>query len=327
MTKATAGQRVLLVALLTVALMAPPVLLGISAQQGLASAFVYGGVIAIGAAFLDLRLAVVLAAVSGGAGVVAALLNPFPLAGAIFFGLFTGTCALAAKRGLHSPVLMAPIFISFVLVAPPQVSGMSGTAAAVVTGAVILLGGLWTTLSVRILIGWPRTREPREGLSGRATLMYAITMGVVLGVAAWVVLNHAKYHEGAWLLLTLIVVLQPSPGDTLTRSVQRLAGTLVGSGVALLLIVFGVQSTLAVMVAGVMFFAAFTVRYAWKRPYWQYVSLLTPAVILMDTPGRDGLRVTEDRVGFTFIAVIVALGLAVAIKALLIWRAHEGRST
>lgn len=327
MAKATRGQRLLLIALLTIALMAPPVLLGISGQFGLASAFAYGGVIAVSAVFYDARLAVALSLLSGVSGAVAALLNPHPVAGAVFFGLFTGACALAAKRGLHSPVLLVPIFISFILAAPPQVQGVSPTPAAFITGAVLALGGLWGTASARLLLGKPRTQIERQALSTRATVAYAILMGLLLGVATWAVLTYAKFHQGAWLLLTLIVVLQPSPHDTFVKSLQRLGGTLLGGLIALALILANVHATLALVIGGALLFGALAVRYVEKRPYWEYITVLTPAVILLNAPGLDAMRVAEDRVVFTVIATVIGLVIALAIKGVLVWKAPAREST
>lgn len=327
MATATRGQRLLLIGLLTIALMSPPVLLGISGQVDLASAFVYGGIIAIGAVFYDLRLAVALSTLAGAAGIVLALLNPHPVAGAVVFGLFTGACALAAKRGLHSPVLMMPVFLSFVLAAPPEVPGLSALPAALLTGVVLLLGGLWATGSARLLLGRPSRHTEAQALGTRATIAYAVLMTVVVGIAAWAVLAFAKDHQGAWLLLTLIIVLQPSPHDTFAMSLQRLGGTLLGGVIALALILAGVESTLALVVGGVVLFAAFAVRYVLKRPYWEYVTVLTPAAILLNTPGLDALTVAEDRVVYTVIATVVALALALLIKAVLIRKAPAAEST
>ena len=327
MAKATRGQRLLIIALLTIALMGPPVLLGISGHLDLASAFTYGGIIAIGAVFYDLRLAVALSGLAGAAGTVLALLNPYPVAGAAVFGLFTGACALAAKRGLHSPVLMTPVFLSFVLVAPPEVPGLAALPAALLTGAVLLLGGMWATASARVLLGRPRLQSEGQALSTRTTIAYAVLMAVVVGIAAWGVLAFAKDHQGAWLLLTLIIVLQPSAHDTFVRSLQRLGGTLLGAVIALALIVAGVHSTLALVIGGIVLFAAFAVRYVLKRPYWEYVTVLTPAVILLDSPGLDAIRVTEDRVGYTLIATLVGLVIALLIKAVLVRRAQPEEST
>ena len=327
MAKATRGQRLLIIGLLTISIMAPPVLLGISGQFDLASAFVYGGIIAIGAVFYDLRLAVGLSILAGVTGIVAALLNPYPLAGAVFFGLFTGACALAAKRGLHSPVLMVPIFISFVLAAPPDIPGMTGLPAALLTGVVLLLGGLWATGSARVLLGRPRGASEGQPLSTNATIAYAVLMAVVVGIAAWCVLTFAKDHQGAWLLLTLIIVLQPSPHDTFVKSLQRLGGTLIGGVIALALILAGVDSTLALVIGGIVLFAAFAVRYVLKRPYWEYVSVLTPAAILLNTPGLDAMTVAEDRVAYTVIATVVGFAVALLVKAVLVRKAPATEST
>lgn len=327
MATATRGQRLLIIGLLTIAVMSPPVLLAISGQFDLASAFVYGGIIAIGATFYDLRLAVALSALAGGAGVALALLHPYPIAGAVAFGLFTGACALTARRGLHSPVLMVPIFLSFVIASPPEVPDMTALPAALLTGVVLLLGGLWATASARLLLGRPRLHADSHALSARATIAYAVLMAVIVGIATWGVLTFAKNHQGAWLLLTLIIVLQPSPHDTFVTSLQRLGGTLLGGVVALALILVGIGSTLALVIGGVVLFAAFAVRYVLKRPYWEYVAVLTPAAILLNTPGRDAMTVAEDRVAFTLVATVVGLGLALLIKAVLVRKAPETEST
>ena len=327
MAKATRGQRILFIGLLTISLMTPPIIVGIAGQTGLASAFVYGGVIAIVAAFYGLRLAVILSMVAGVAGTISALLNPHPIAGAIFFGLFTGACALSAKQGLHHPTLMVPIFISFVLAAPPEVVGMSNLPAAFMTGAVLTLGGLWATGSARLLLGHRHLDVERKRLATQAAVLYAITMTLVLGIAAWGVLTYAKFHQGAWLLLTLIIVLQPSPHDTLTRSLQRLGGTIIGGAFAFVLILAGVESTLALVVGGVILFAALTMRYALKRPYWEYVTVLTPAAILLNTPGLDAISVADDRVVFTIIATVVGVTLALSLKVLITQRAPAEETT
>ena len=67
-------------------------------------------------------------------------------------------------------------------------------------------------------------------------------------------------------------------------------------------------------------------RYVLKRPYWEYVTVLTPAVILLSASGVDRVRVAEDRVGFTLIAAAVALLIALGVKAILVRRAPTTES-
>ena len=326
MAKATGSQRLLLIGLLTISLMTPPVLLMISGQADLASLVVYGGAIAMSAVFYGLRLAVALSILAGAAGMAAVLLSPYPIPGAIFFGLLTGGCALAAIRGLHSPLLMVPVFVSFVLAAPPQISGASTLTTVALTGVTLTLGGLWMTGTARVLFGRSSGGPDRQEFSPRTSIAYAIVMAVVLGVAAWVVLTFAKFHQGAWLLLTLIMVMQPSPHDTFTKSIQRLAGTVAGGAVAFLLILLGLNPPYAVLLGGVFLFVAFAVRFGLHRPYWQFVAALTPGIILLDASGGDGIKVAEDRVGFTVIAVVVVVAITLAIKAIVLWKAPPGES-
>lgn len=318
MARASREQRILLIGLLTIALMVPPTLLIISGQPDLGTLFIYGGAIAMAGVFYGLRLAAGLSLLTGLAGMAAAALSPYPIAGAVFFGLLTGGCALAAIRGLHSPVLMVPVFLSFVLVSPPRIDGTTSLLAIVVTGAVLTLGGLWMTGTARVLFGKPSGGPDRQEYSPRVTVAYAAVMATLLGTAAWIVLTHAKYHQGAWLLLTLIMVMQPSPHDTMTKSLQRLAGTVAGGLIALALILVGVVPPWAVLLGGVFLFLAFAARFALHRPYWQFVAALTPGIILLDAQGGDGLKVAEERVGFTALGVIAAIAITLGIKALVL---------
>jgi hypothetical protein len=326
MGKPSRRQRILLIGLLMIALMVPSVLLMISGQRDLASLFVYGGAIAMTAIFYSLGLAVTLSVVAGLAAGAAAALSPYPVAGAIYFGLLTGGSALTAIRGVHSPVLMVPVFISFVLVSPPSIDDGSQLPTVVFTGVAIALGGLWMAGSARVLFGRISSSVERDQISARASAAYAIVMGTVLGVAALIVLEHAKYHQGAWLLLTLIIVMQPSPHDSMTKALQRLAGTVAGGAVALVLILVGIEPPYSIILGGVFLFVAFAARFGLKRPYWQYISALTPGVILLDAQGGNGLRVAEERVGFTVIAVVIVVAISLGIKALVLRKAPAGKS-
>jgi uncharacterized protein (DUF983 family) len=83
----------------------------------------------------------------------------------------------------------------------------------------------------------------------------------------------------------------------------------------------------ALVIGGFLIFGALALRYVLKRPYWEYVTVLTPAVILLSASGVDRVRVAEDRVGFTLIAATVALLIALGVKAVLVRRAPATEST
>jgi uncharacterized membrane protein YccC len=222
---------------------------------------------------------------------------------------------------------MVPIFASFLLVAPPAVPPLSAIPAGFIAGGVLALGGFWGTAITRVLLGHRLPSVDRKKLGPRAATAYGVIMGVILGVAAWAVLSYAKFHEGAWLLLTLIILLQPSPHDTFAKSLQRMAGTVAGALIAFILILVNVEETFALIMGGLLIFGALALRYVLKRPYWEYVTVLTPAVILLSATGADRMRVAEDRVAFTLIATAVALLVALGVKAFLVRRAPTTEST
>jgi hypothetical protein len=326
MTSATKRHRLLLIGLLLIGLMVPPIFLSMVGQSAFAAPFVYGGAIALIALFHGRQLSLILSVAAGISGLVATLLSPYPVAGGIFFGLLTGAGALSARRGLHSPVLMVPVFIGFTLVAPPEVSGASLLVIALLAGAALAGGGLWILAVSQVLFGNSVPQREATPIGRATTLTYAALMALTLGVAAWGVMTFIPSHQGAWLLLTLIIVLQPSPHDTLVKSFQRLGGTILGGIVAVALILIGVDSTVALILGGAFLFAAMVVQFVFKRPYWEFVAVLTPAVILMDSPGRDGLQVAEERVGLTLLGGLIAIGIVVVIKAVLLWRAHRTKA-
>lgn len=327
MASATRGKRILLIGLFVSALMVIPLFLEMINQGSLAAPFVYGGIIAFTAAFYGLKLSVALSVAAGVGGTLAALLNPYPIPGAIFFGLLTFGAALMARRGLHSPVLTVPIFVSFILVAPPTVAGVSPTTVALVVGCALIAGGLWATAATHLLIGSSLPHISAHPLGWRTTLTYAALMGVLVGAAAWGLLTWARFHEGAWLILTLIIVLQPSSNDTLVRSLQRLAGTLMGGAIALVLIMLGMQGTGALIAGGFAIFVAFALRYVLHQPYWVYVTALTPGAILLSAKGLDATRVAEDRIGFTMLAVVIVVAITLLVKAIAIRWTHTAMST
>jgi uncharacterized membrane protein YccC len=106
-----------------------------------------------------------------------------------------------------------------------------------------------------------------------------------------------------------------------------MAGTVAGALIAFILILVNVEETFALIMGGFLIFGALALRYVLKRPYWEYVTVLTPAVILLSATGADRMRVAEDRVAFTLIATAVALLVALGVKAFLVRRAPTTEST
>lgn len=158
-------------------------------------------------------------------------------------------------------------------------------------------------------------RPLRETLSLRSIpARHALRMGVVAAASVW--LSFAlDITRGYWATITTLIVLQPYAGATLRKSLQRVAGSVLGGIIAAALAVVA-RTKLAI--AGVM--VPFTIASVAVLPlnYGVFVLLLTPVFVLLAEPhpgdwGVAGLRVVNT-----------LLGGAIALAASqLLWPAHE----
>lgn len=325
MAKASTGQKALLLAMVFVALMVPPVVLLLIGVQGLTSACIYGGMVALVASFYDFRLAAALSLIAGLAAVVAVLLSPYALAGAIFMALIAGGAAFTARQGLHSPVMIVPMFICFMVVSPPEITNVTASVGVAVISGITMAGcGLWVTGAARVVLG-ASPRLPRKVRPLSVALWYAGVMALVVGAATWTILTYVPTHRGAWLILTLIVVLQPSSHDTLKKTLHRLGGTIAGGLISLVFLVIDLPSAVHLAAAALLLYVALLTRFVLGQPYWLYVLVLTPAIVLVSTHGPDTLDIVTARVEFTLLGGAIAIVIALVAKWIILRvRAHHG---
>lgn len=295
----------------------------------LGSAALYGTFIALAGVMYGWKTGTWLSAIGGLAGIGSQLVHPYPILGALFFGLLTAACALTARRGLHAAFMMVPMLTSFLLMSPISV-GAEGSllGSALIVGAVMTSSGLWLVAVTRLVGGKGMPVADLHGFSIAATRGYATILGSVVGISAGILLFVDPAHTSAWLLLTLVVVMQPSLHDSMNKTWQRLGGTVLGAALTIP-ITFGLSSfapsvTLAIGV--IAMFIAFSLRYVLKRQYWQYVAPLTVGIILLDATSATQAAVTIDRVGFTFLGSVIAIGVALVVKSQLVRSEEQGLS-
>ena len=317
--KATVFQKAVLLGMVFIALMIPPVLLLMLGIEGLTSLCVYGGVIALVAAFYDLRLSAALSAVAGVSALVAVLAHPYPLAGALVMSLVAGGAALTARRGLHSPVLVVPLAIAITVTSPPAITGVAaGPATAIVAGVAMTACGLWVTAAARLVLGERRPRFPTRPHSRGVTVAYAAVMAVIVGAATWGVLALGPVDHGGWLLVTLVIVLQPSTADTIRKTLQRLGGTAAGLVLALAVSLLDLPPALHLAISALLLYAALASRFVLRLPYWVYVTALTPAIILVNTQAASTLDLVTERLEFTALGGAIAIAVAFAAKVIVV---------
>ncbi|MFY9232771.1 MAG: FUSC family protein [Candidatus Nanopelagicales bacterium] len=240
-------------------------------------------------------------------------------------GLLAATGAavgLSARVGASGTVILAAIGIVFLVATPPDTAGLDGPVWLVVgllAGAASLWGAGAGLLIRRFHHASAGTTSgaapPHAGLSRSRVGIFAAVLAVTLGTSAWVVVEFDWAHGGGWFVMTFLIVLQPYLQDAWSKTVQRATGTVMG--IALAMGIYGVlqASPVALYVVGAASAVfALTIRFTTSRPYWQYVALLTPAVVLLEGVRTSVVDTAAARIGFT----LLAAGIAIGIEALML---------
>lgn len=236
------------------------------------------------------------AAMTGG---VAVALRGQPLAAAFFVAL---CCLLVAPANQLRDGLMAGVpTVASVLVAVPVTLDVARTFGWMLVGGVVL---------VLVAARLPSPPAPSAGVELLQNWRHAIVMALSVGVVVYVVLAFEVPH-GYWIALTLTVVLRPFHDQTRRKALQRVAGTIGGVLLSLLLVailpVWGVGVALALCLVMVIGFAL-------TGDYTKQVVFLTPTVVLVGSADQVGVMVAERGM-----ATIAGAGLAGLIGMSLAW--------
>ena len=301
----------------------PVVIASIAGLSEWSSPFLYASMATAMGASLHLRFGLALGLGSGVLSMVAVLLNPYPVAGAVFIALICLGVGLASRAGAHRIVALVPIVVLFALAQPASINAASTVGNALATGSIMFAGTLWTALLWWLLLEGRIPKARLERSDDDHTYAYAILLTVTAGISTWWVMAHERSHAGAWLVMTIILILQPSAGETIRKSAGRTAGTIGGVVVAGVIAALVSNPTVTILLSITLVFLAIAVSVL-KRPYWQFVTLLTPAVVLMDSAGGDVGATIGERLGFTLAGVVITLVVVLAAKGLVdLWlRAH-----
>ncbi len=150
-----------------------------------------------------------------------------------------------------------------------------------------------------------------------ASMRHALRMAAVVGAAlAATLVWHGPYTH--WLTITLVLVMQPFFATTWQRSLERVAGTLLGGAFAASL--SAVVSTRLVLAACLPLLGALALAVR-QVSYGVYIAVYTPVVILLVESihaGEDQVHIAIARAGFTILGGVIAI----AANALL-WPAWE----
>lgn len=301
----------------------PGIALSIWVLPNAAGPFIIGTLPAITAVtHVGSRLGARLAAATAVVGFFAVLAQGDPWAGAALVGVTAGLAGRFAKRGLESPVLMVPVVAAYIVTEPSKFEvGRTLTQGsftlAGVTALILLGGGLWAAL----LGEWLLKRLPkaaREENPPELVGPYSWSLGIASGLATVIAEIWAPGASAAWIVLTVILVIRPTRDEMRSKTRDRVLGTFGGGAIAAAVVIIAesVNAPGAIIVLLGMVTLAVALALQPKVPYWKYVLILTPGVVLLEGSPGAGLDTDLERVGFTLAGAIIAVAVALGVREL-----------
>jgi len=148
----------------------------------------------------------------------------------------------------------------------------------------------------------------RDALSPRSVFLRHAVRTAGAALAASVVGRLASPAHAHWVTLTALVILQPDPGATMKRAGERVLGTLLGCGVALV-IIETVRSPVALAALMVpLSIAGVATR---PRSYRLFTFFLTPVFVLLAERHPGDWMTAAVRAGDAGLGGMVALAAGV----------------
>lgn len=240
-----------------------------------------------------------------------------PWGAMLIMGTAAGLSGLMSARGLQSAVSMFPIGAAFMVAEPPMVlTNASAVGNVIMVALLVACSGAWGMLVTGTVMRKIRFPVPAPTPPDQARVL-AILLAIVVGGAAWFVADLDLGHGGAWLLMTIIIVVRPGIRSTFVTGVQRALGTVIGFVIVIVLSAVVNRPVTMLVVGGVLVGVSLVIRLNPRRAYWQFVLVLTPGIVLLvGAGGAEGslLDVAVSRLGYTLIGSalgLIAMGLLI----------------
>jgi hypothetical protein len=286
----------------------------ISGEVAAATWAVLGGVVVVSnfllggraLAFLTVGLLTALTPIAIVSGTV-------PVAGAALMALMCFGVGLSAARGLHAGMLLIPMYLAFYIIAPPPWSGLTAadrTSTSYLLWNMLFFGGgaLWAALVFPPLLRRAKMSPHHpEPWARTDTLVYTITITVLCTASTLAVLIWWPGSNGAWLVLTVLVVTKLGSDATVKRTWERIAGTVVG--VAIAAIVASISGSQAVLIGvGLLLTVILVVVALSPHSHFLWTVVVTPQVVLFTSTSIADVKTTDlQRLGFTVIGIALTL--------------------
>ena len=236
--------------------------------------------------------------------------NPWLAAGVLAVAAFLR--GYAGKVGMHDALIMTVIALGFFVASPIQ--SQQPIPPTLFVFLVTLVAAFWATLVMFLLRNRLKVRD-HAGIDLVRVLPFSFALAFLVGLATWFVVDLKLGHTGGWIILTILVVFQPTLGAGFTKAAHRAAGTVLGIVIAIFVgAVFTNQDWFYLL--GTVFLMASFILMLQGRPYWLYATVLTPAIVLLESAGSTVNEVAEERLGATLIGVALTVAVMLALTPL-----------
>lgn len=310
MTESSSGRklvrRLVLIALILIAVAAPGVVLTLLNYSNAVTLGALASVAAlIPTLLVDWRAGALAIGILGIATALITLVTPSAMLCALIVAGVAALIGLSSRNGMNTYFIMVLVGIGFIVAQPPTI--VTGTLAnAGLALFFIVISGAWT-VAVSWVVGRAIPRKPLKEVSAQRAGMFAIVLALLTGLATVIVVHWDLGHPGGWMILTISIVLQPYMQDAWTKTLHRAGGTILGFGIAFVIGLM-VHTPVMLYVAGfVTLFFALGFYVNPKRPYWLYVTFLTPTVVLLEGASSSVTDTAESRLIATLGGALIAV--------------------
>jgi MFS family permease len=268
------------------------------------------------ALLISVRLAFAIVAAFTLANMVGYSVAEYPLLASIVMAAAVLLYGLTLRIGIATLIVVAPTSVAFTITQPPTVLPHDSMLTnLLVLAAVCLIAGVWG-ITAGAVVGRKVPNMPPTRVSWRSTWIFAGMLTAVCGVVMLVVELAHLPQDGAWILLTILIVSQPGMHRTWRKVGDRLLGTFAGFGVALVFAFPLHGHPMALTVAAIFLFGIAAYLMLAKRPYWQFVMFLTPGVVLVVGASTSVLSTDINRVWSTVVGAAIAVAMLLVLRAI-----------
>lgn len=257
------------------------------------------------------RFGVVMSVTVGLAAVISMPLGSLSWAAGAIMLVLGGIYGFWASFGYTSAAMLIPALVPYLIRDPP---GIFATGKPTIDAGylaafffIFVISGIWASLVMSKLVlkgkSFPGPTQRR-----RPAVIFGLLLGAIAGVVVAIAISVAPESQWAWITLTMFLLANPTGRIDPKQVRDRVTGTVIGLAVALLLSNLNLGGAALAVLAVVLITSALVVRIE-KRPYWIFVMILTPAIVLMDAAGSNAETVAEQRLLFTLLGATITIAV------------------